>query len=147
MYELSWETFAAERSLLIGIAPFILGILIVAALIGAVAYGRRIRSREPLPRREPQKRAGSWQTRDEYGHTTPPDHGPGHQEAEGEGEITEPPKMHSHEMHPNGRRHMPYEFGRTEEIPEEEEGHDSRSEGPPPERPKWHRGGSSHGTG
>jgi hypothetical protein len=36
---------AAERDLLVGIAPFIAGLVIVIGLIAAVAYGIRIRAR------------------------------------------------------------------------------------------------------
>lgn len=42
---------AAERDLLVGIGPFVLGLLITGALIGAVWLGIRIRRREPPPPR------------------------------------------------------------------------------------------------
>ncbi|MFD7922315.1 DUF6479 family protein [Streptomyces sp. NPDC059740] len=40
---------AGEHDLLIGLGPFVVGIVVVLLLIGAVAYGRWRRNREPGP--------------------------------------------------------------------------------------------------
>ncbi|NBM18376.1 DUF6479 family protein [Streptomyces sp. GC420] len=40
---------AVTRDLLIGIAPFVAGLVVVGMLIGAFVLGRRIRDREPAP--------------------------------------------------------------------------------------------------
>lgn len=55
--KMEWASFAAERSVLGGIAPFIAGVVIVAMLIGAIWLGARIRAREPrrpLPEEQPK---------------------------------------------------------------------------------------------
>ena len=163
MYLLSSE-FAVERDHLVGLFPLLVGLLVVAALVGAVWLGRRLKAREPGPVKEPQTRGGAWQTREEYGHETAPDHGPGHQEALGDGSVLEGHHDHSPELHADGRRRLPYELGPWEEEREEEEAREGEPgaggpagekpggrggglEGPPPERPTWDRGGSGHGTG
>jgi hypothetical protein len=49
------DPYAAERALLIGIGPFILGLVLVGVLIAAVWYGIRLRRRElPPPHPEEQ---------------------------------------------------------------------------------------------
>jgi hypothetical protein len=49
---------AASRDLLVGIAPFVIGLALVAVLIGAVWLGIRVKKREPAaPRPEEQPRA------------------------------------------------------------------------------------------
>ncbi|MEU3461206.1 DUF6479 family protein [Streptomyces sp. NPDC006733] len=71
---------AVPHDVLVGIAPAALGVVMVAALIAAVAYGRRLRRRQPPPPTGPQPRDGAWQTPDELDAPTPPDHGPGYPE-------------------------------------------------------------------
>ncbi|MEV6550537.1 DUF6479 family protein [Streptomyces sp. NPDC051597] len=54
----------------------IVGVLVVAVLIGAFWYGSRRASRRPAPPQEPQPRADSWQTPDAEappGHPQGPD--------------------------------------------------------------------------
>jgi len=67
---------AAVRDLLVGIAPFVVGLLIVLALIGAVWYGIRLRARgdqrpsgpeAPHPK-EPQEYERSHRVPDEVPH-------------------------------------------------------------------------------
>lgn len=49
---------AASRDLMVGIAPFAVGVVVVAVLIGAVWLGMRVKKREPAPPRpEEQPRA------------------------------------------------------------------------------------------
>ncbi|MFI5803756.1 DUF6479 family protein [Streptomyces sp. NPDC051561] len=49
---------AASRDLMVGIAPFLIGLALVAILIGAVWLGIRVKNREPAaPRPEEQPRA------------------------------------------------------------------------------------------
>ncbi|MFD3515894.1 DUF6479 family protein [Streptomyces sp. NPDC058657] len=49
---------AASRDLLVGIAPFLVGLVLVGILIGAVWLGIRVKKREPAaPRPEEQPRA------------------------------------------------------------------------------------------
>jgi hypothetical protein len=68
---------------LVGIAPLVVGIVVVGVLIAAVTLGFRRREKDPRPDKDhPQPRAGAWQTRQEYDEGAPPDHGPGHQEGE-----------------------------------------------------------------
>jgi Family of unknown function (DUF6479) len=121
MRELSME-LAVRRDFLIGIAPLVVGIAVVAILTVAVVVGFRIRDREPRVTQEPQPRSGAWQTHDEYDHETPPDHGPGHQDS-ARHELREP--REPDEVPHDGIRRMPYELHthgtrtRSEEPPEE----------------------------
>ena len=78
---------AATRDLLVGIVPLVLGIGIVAALILAVVYGQRLRTRGD------QRRSSS----------APPHAGP---------EVTEDrEQIDSQDVPRDGRRRMPYEIG------------------------------------
>ncbi|MFI2027310.1 DUF6479 family protein [Streptomyces buecherae] len=102
---------AIKRDHLVGIAPFVAGLAVVAVLILAVVYGLRRRDREPPPPQEPQRRSGAWETSDEHrsGHC-PPDHGPGHQEGEEIGYETQH-RVPDEVPKSDGRhRMMPYEF-------------------------------------
>ncbi len=72
---------AANHDLIVGVLPFVVGIVIVVGIVTAMVLDRRKRLREPKPR-GPQPRAGAWHTREEYGAPTPDDHGPGHQDAD-----------------------------------------------------------------
>jgi hypothetical protein len=68
---------------LVGIAPLVVGIVVVGVLIAAVTLGLRRREKDPRPdQNHPQPRAGAWQTRQEHEWGAPADHGPGHQEGE-----------------------------------------------------------------
>ncbi|MCC5033023.1 DUF6479 family protein [Streptomyces sp. WAC 00631] len=137
--------FAVEEDLLVGLGPLFIGLAVVAALIAAVWFGRRMKAREPGVPKGPQQRSGAWQTRQEYGHTTSPDHGPGHQDALGHGEAVEGHRDHSPELPRDGHRYLPHElgpYGVEEEAPGTGE-----VGGPAPKRPTWDRGGSGHGTG
>ncbi|MBB5939168.1 DUF6479 family protein [Streptomyces zagrosensis] len=100
---------AVKRDLLVGIGPFVAGIAVAAVLILAVAYGLRRRDREPPPPQEPQPRSGAWETADEHrtGRASA-DHGPGHQEGEAVGYITQ--NREPDEIPHEGRRMMPHEF-------------------------------------
>ncbi|MFJ6696322.1 DUF6479 family protein [Streptomyces sp. NPDC091272] len=52
------SSLAASRDLMVGIAPFVIGLALVAVLIGAVWLGIRVKKREPAPPRpEEQPRA------------------------------------------------------------------------------------------
>jgi hypothetical protein len=66
---------------LVGIAPLIFGILLVAGMIVArVLYMRRKRQEPPVPS-ERRPRSGAWETVEEHGLLRPKnDHGPGHQD-------------------------------------------------------------------
>ncbi|MGP4003271.1 DUF6479 family protein [Streptomyces sp. 8N706] len=127
----------AQRDYLVGIAPLVVGIIVVLLLIGAVWLGYRVRSREPDPPQEPQPRGGAWETAQEHlSGRAPEDHGPGHQD------LARPLTDVSEHREPqdvphDGVRHMPYEFGAG--TRRKEEGDE--------EPPKWERGGSGHGTG
>jgi Family of unknown function (DUF6479) len=91
--------------LLMGIA-LILGLGLVGILYGWLKSGPK-RSQPPIIK-EPQPRAGAWQTPDELGREAPPDHGPGHQEGEPVEyeEGSAPPEEVPHD----GRRRLPYEL-------------------------------------
>src|ERR1700749_5125968 len=80
MYALSEA--ATTRDYLVGIAPAVIGVIVVVGLVLAVVYGRRRRAQEPSPPPARQPRAGSWHTRDEFGGQTPSHRGPGHQDAD-----------------------------------------------------------------
>ncbi len=82
MRVLSETTTVATRDYLVGIAPAVIGVVIVVGLILAVVYGYRRRAQEPPAPRAPQLRAGAWHTREELGRRTPPERGPGHQDAD-----------------------------------------------------------------
>jgi hypothetical protein len=130
----------AARDHLIGLGPLVAGIFVVLVLIGAVVVGLRVRMREPEPPKEPQRRGGAWETRDEYedGVATD-DHGPGHQDlARPQTDVQE--QRDPNEVPHNGIRHLPYEFGPGTRPHE-------GGEGKPPERRIWDHGGSGHGTG
>ena len=64
MTNLSEALGAASHDYLIGIAPAVFGVVIVAGLIMAVRYGRRRRAQEPPPPPGRQPRDRAWQTRD-----------------------------------------------------------------------------------
>ncbi|MEU7041396.1 DUF6479 family protein [Streptomyces varsoviensis] len=121
---------AADNGLRGGIAPLAVGIVVVALLIGAVAYGRRRREREPAPPQEPQERAGSWQTPEEQSGPVPSDHGPGHDgERDALGYVKE--GRASDELAPDGHRYLPHELT------------DPDSHSDPEQKPrKWNEGGS-----
>ncbi|MBO8193143.1 hypothetical protein ITI46_15920 [Streptomyces oryzae] len=112
-------TDLANRDQLVGLVPGIIGLLIVAALIGAVWLGIRIKNREPeLP--EP----------DQQPHL--PDTGPTE-------EVTE--NREPDEMPRDGIRRLPHsgvhDYGDREDHP-----------GEPPRRRKWEPGKSgSFGSG
>ncbi|GAA3488090.1 hypothetical protein GCM10018987_21730 [Streptomyces cremeus] len=56
--ELAGTGLAVSRDLMVGIAPFVIGLVIVGVLIGAVVLGIRVKKREPAtPRPEEQPRA------------------------------------------------------------------------------------------
>ncbi|WP_103501497.1 DUF6479 family protein [Streptomyces sp. SM14] len=89
---------AAERDFLVGVGPFVLGIVLVTLLIAAVWYGIRLRQRE-LPAPRPEEQPG-----------LPPE-GP-------VGEVMEHPAHPGFE--PDGRRLRPHElqpFGSTPGVP------------------------------
>lgn len=81
MLELS-TTLAANRDLLVGIGPFVIGLAVVGLLIAAFAFGRRQRAKEPRAPRDPGGRSGAWETPEEWGHEEAENHGPGHQVGE-----------------------------------------------------------------
>jgi len=93
-----------------GLAPLIIGLCIVAVLIGAVWFGRRRIAGEPPVPKGKRARSGAWQAPNE----PPPadgeisDHGPGHQE--------EGPRSHEErqpvpdDMPRDGRRRLPHEI-------------------------------------
>jgi hypothetical protein len=123
------------RDHLIGLAPFIVGLLVVALLIGAVWLGRRIRAREPRPSREPQQRSGAWQRRHESDdEARAHDHGPGHQDSERH-ELAE--GREPDEVPRDGRRRLPYEIDTKGNRRADDQ-----------ERPTWEEGSSgSFGSG
>ncbi|MCX5207364.1 DUF2207 domain-containing protein [Streptomyces sp. NBC_00237] len=87
---LSSQELAVSRDLLVGIAPFLIGLVIVAMLIGAVVLGIRVKKREPpAPRPEEQPRAPER------------DHPPG--------VVHEHPE--SHELPQDGVRRTPHHLG------------------------------------
>lgn len=56
-----WVDFALEEGQIGGLAPFILGAIVAAALIGAVVFGWRVRQREPrrpTPEEQPKMPPG-----------------------------------------------------------------------------------------
>ncbi|MEV0266373.1 DUF6479 family protein [Streptomyces sp. NPDC050617] len=123
---------AADNGLRGGIAPLAIGIIVVALLIGAVAFGRKRRAQEPAPPQEPQERAGSWQTPEEQGGGGPvaADHGPGHDgERDALGYVKE--GRATDELAPDGHRYLPHELT------------DPDSHSDPEQQPrKWNEGGS-----
>ncbi|MCQ4081714.1 DUF6479 family protein [Streptomyces sp. RB6PN25] len=104
MYAAAGGSFDAGP-LLMGIA-LVVGLGLVGIFYGWLRSGPQ-RSR-PSRLKEPQPRAGAWQTPDELGQEPPADHGPGHQE----GEPVEYEKGSSppEEVPHDGRRRMPYEL-------------------------------------
>lgn len=117
-----------------GIAPFIVGLFVVAILIGAIVVGRRVRDREPPPPSQPQRRQGAWQTRQEHERgPSSPDHGPGHtHDEESVGYVTEHHESDEMQTEANGERRLPHEMRNPGSHPEE------LSE----ERKKWDPGSS-----
>lgn len=121
-------TLTAERDLLVGIGPFVLGLFIVAVLTGAVWYGIRLRRREsPPPRPEDQPK--------------PPPGGP-------VGEVMEHPAEPGFDQ--DGRRLRPHElqpYGSTPGTPAERGPGDHAERAPGPNTPdpgdgeRGHRGG------
>ncbi len=71
---------AVTHDYLVGIAPLVVGIVLVGILVGAVSVGLWARSKEPPPEQTPQLRAGAWQKCEELELGAPPDRGPGHQD-------------------------------------------------------------------
>jgi Family of unknown function (DUF6479) len=110
MSALSEPTLAVARDYLVGIAPAAIGLLIAVGLVLAVVYGRRGRAKEPPAPRAPQPRAGAWQTREELGAPTPPDHGPGHQEADPVGYVRASRDPEEIEQVPHSRRLRPHQI-------------------------------------
>ncbi|WP_344569591.1 DUF6479 family protein [Streptomyces axinellae] len=109
----------AARDFLVGIAPFVIGIIIVAALITAVWLGIRIRNREPEPP-EP----------DSQPHL--PDEG-------ATDEIME--NREPDEMPHDGERRLPH-------VGVHDQGDRESHPGEPPRRKKWEPGKSgSFGSG
>lgn len=109
MLELS-TALAANRDLLVGIGPFVVGIAVVALLIAAFAYGRRQRAREPRAPRHPGGRSGAWETprEREADETRPENHGPGHQE-DRRTPIVEEHEQHAPQVMPrDGIRRTPH---------------------------------------
>ncbi|MFE6776397.1 DUF6479 family protein [Streptomyces sp. NPDC057702] len=102
---------AVKRDYLVGIGPLVAGLAVVAVLILAVSYGLRRRDREPPPPQEPQRRSGAWETSEEHrtGHVAP-DHGPGHQEDEEIGYISQHRVPDEVPKHDGRHRLMPNEF-------------------------------------
>jgi hypothetical protein len=132
---------AVGRDYLIGIAPLVVGLCVVAILILAVWLGLRVRDREPRPTTEPKPRSGAWQTAEEYGHTTPPDHGPGHQDTPShEDESLE--NRDPDEVPRDGHRLMPYELHRSGTRTHPEPPPEPGQPETPPHGDKW-----SHGVG
>lgn len=133
----------AVRDHLVGIGPLVIGIFVVAILIGGVYISWRVREKEPPPPKDPGLRSGAWETREELGHETPPDHGPGHQDLpEGPHEIQE--IREPDEVPHNGKRRLPYELHGDSTGPGVEGSRHSDKTEPP----KWDPGHSgSHGTG
>lgn len=131
---------AARRDYLVGIGPLVIGILVVILLIGAVVLGLRVRSREPEPPKDAQRRGGAWTTRDEHERgNAPENHGPGHQDVARPREDVQEWRDPNDVPH-DGVRHLPYEFGPYSRPHEGDEGEQ-------PKRRRWDRGGSGHGTG
>jgi hypothetical protein len=92
---------------LVGIAPLVVGIVVVGLLIAAVTLGFRRREKDPRPDREhPQPRAGAWQTRQEHDRGAPADHGPGHQE--GQRHDYESQRREPDPIPRDGMRHLPH---------------------------------------
>ncbi|WP_326799997.1 DUF6479 family protein [Streptomyces sp. NBC_01808] len=77
---------AADTAVTAGLLPFLLGLVVVAVLIGAVWFGIRIRSREPAPPRPGEQ-------------PQPPASGP-------VGRVTE--EREPAELPPDGRRLTPH---------------------------------------
>ncbi|MFD8592074.1 DUF6479 family protein [Streptomyces sp. NPDC059637] len=100
----------AARDHLVGIWPMVVGVAVVALLLTAFWYGRQRRLREPPPPVEPQPRAGAWQTREEYGRSTSPDHGPGHQDGDADRVGYESTTEPHPEMPKDGHRYLPQEI-------------------------------------
>ncbi|GHC67328.1 DUF6479 family protein [Streptomyces cinnamoneus] len=118
-----------------GTAPFIVGLCVCALLILAFVYGQRWRDREPPPPSNPQRRQGSWQTRQEHDlGPASPDHGPGHNDDEESavGYVTEHRESDQLQTEANGERVLPHEINNPGSHPEE------RSE----DRKKWDPGSS-----
>ncbi|GHH39612.1 DUF6479 family protein [Streptomyces candidus] len=87
---LAGTELAANRDLMVGIAPFLVGLAVVAILIGAVWLGIRVKKREPAaPRPEEQPRAPQR------------DHPPGEMQ-----EVREP-----NEVPQDGVRRTPHQLG------------------------------------
>ncbi|WP_037647235.1 DUF6479 family protein [Streptomyces flavidovirens] len=111
----------AASDLVIGIAPFVAGLAIAAALIAAVWWGIRIRNREPSP--------------------PTPQEQPHRPEGSGPPEVTER-REPDEVVPPEGGRLLPHELrntGNTSGRP---------SPGKPEERPRWdEKSGGAFGSG
>jgi hypothetical protein len=122
--QLAGTELAASRDLMVGIAPFLIGLVVVAILIGAVWLGIRVKKREPAaPRPEEQPRAPQR------------DHPPGEVQ-----EVREPD-----EMPQDGVRRTPHQLGGQGQ-------HGNSGTRPAPggtEPPKWgdNNSGGAFGSG
>ncbi|WP_414168863.1 DUF6479 family protein [Streptoverticillium reticulum] len=122
-----------------GLAPFIVGIFVVALLVGAVAYGMRKRDQEPPPPSQPQRRMGAWTTPEERDRPRTPEHGPGHDDDEDAvGYVRGHRESDRLQTEADGERVLPHEIRNPGSHPEE----------PSEEDKKWRPGGSgSFGSG
>ena len=108
--ELTSELIARPSDTLVGLAPLVVGVLLVLGfMVARVLYIRRKAQEPPLPER-PQPRAGAWETieEEEQGHPSSPDHGPGHQDGPEPREY-ENASREPEEVKPGPRRY-PEEF-------------------------------------
>ncbi|MEV4437931.1 DUF6479 family protein [Streptomyces sp. NPDC049577] len=122
-----------------GIAPFLVGLVVVALLLAAFAFGRRWRDAEPPPPSQPQRRSGAWATPEEAAGPPAADHGPGHNDNDDAvGYVTEHHEYEELRPEANGERVLPHEVRNPGAHPEE----------PSEERKKWRPGSSgSFGSG
>ncbi|MCM2579160.1 DUF6479 family protein [Streptomyces meridianus] len=135
MLELS-SALAANRDLLVGIGPFVVGIAVVALLIAAFAFGRRQRAREPRAPRHPGGRSGAWETPEEREDDNwPENHGPGHQE-DRRTPIVEEHEQHAPQAMPqDGIRRTPHHLldpdtSKTQETEQNDRRPSESGEGP-----------------
>ncbi|QKV94537.1 hypothetical protein HUT19_24575 [Streptomyces sp. NA02950] len=102
---------AADRDLLIGTGPLVVGLVIVVLCVAAVWWGIRLRAREPMASRRSQPRSGAWQEPGETDRAARESgHGPGHQNGDdGVGYVTEHREPDA--LPRDGARRRPHELG------------------------------------
>lgn len=97
---------AVTKDLLVGVGPFVVGVVIVIALgFLALHYGRRRREKEPVPPQTPQPRGAAWRTREQYGEPTSVEQRSPEVES-GYEDVSRP----AEEVPRDGRRRRPQEF-------------------------------------